>query len=287
MFELQRRLDEEGVPITVVTVHPGTVSTGTHPLLLETQQPHADETRTRITHRRAEWIQSMIAEPVHYVDVHPTSQGRLDDALRNDERARGGGTRKVQGGVHRAVQESRPAGAQGGARPCRGTRHSRDAALGGDGPRGRGGVGAVAAAMRRKPASPGVRVQASADTRPKPARLIRKSLYRFFSAHVAGHFTWSRFSFGFVPERWVAPWCDLATNSVEREQDLTHAYIAFTHSHHGHHNRRLSAQPPRSTLSSYFYPTLLYRQSPSFINYLDPISLLAMSSRPTRTTPVT
>jgi len=41
--ELQRRLDEEGAPITVMTVHPGTVSTGTRPLHLETQQ-HADET---------------------------------------------------------------------------------------------------------------------------------------------------------------------------------------------------------------------------------------------------
>ena len=33
--ELQRRLDEEGVPITLMTVHPGTVSTGTRPLYIE------------------------------------------------------------------------------------------------------------------------------------------------------------------------------------------------------------------------------------------------------------
>lgn len=39
--ELQRQLDEEGALITVMTVHPGTVSTGTRPLHLETQ--HADD----------------------------------------------------------------------------------------------------------------------------------------------------------------------------------------------------------------------------------------------------
>src|SRR6266702_4359692 len=92
--ELQRRLDEEGAPITVITVHPGTVSTGTRPLHLETQQQY---TLTYALHRRADWIQSVVAKPVHYADVHTANQRRLDGALRGDERARATEREKYKG----------------------------------------------------------------------------------------------------------------------------------------------------------------------------------------------
>ena len=172
--ELQRRLDEEGAPITVMTVHPGTVSTGTRPLPLETQRQHADNIRY------TEGILSVVAETVHYAesDVHPAAPGRLDDAFRGDERGRGGGARKVQGGVHRAIREDRPASAQGGARP-----RARNTAVGRDGPCGRRGVGAVTAAMRLT----AVRIEASEDGVKLRAR-FGNPFVRRFSAHVGGHF---------------------------------------------------------------------------------------------------
>ncbi|KAH9060272.1 hypothetical protein EDB87DRAFT_1683823 [Lactarius vividus] len=54
-------LDEEDAPIAVMTVHPETASAGVRFLHLETMQT--------ILHRRAERIQSIVAESVHYVDV--------------------------------------------------------------------------------------------------------------------------------------------------------------------------------------------------------------------------
>ncbi len=191
--KLQRRLDEEGAPITVMTVHPGTVSTSTRPLHLETQQQH---TLTYALHRRADWIQSVVAKSVHYVTCIPPTKGGWTGLFATTSAHERRSAKSTRG---RTSSRSGRSSARGSRRCTTARVRTRDTALGAT---DRVSNEVFTAFVRREPASAAARVQASVDLRPKPTRSIRKSLCRRFSAHVAGHFR-SRSSFGFVPERWV------------------------------------------------------------------------------------